>query len=69
MTYAEAKEKGYVPSDSTYQRGYISRKIDTMQQPVKTAGGNRKGQLYVLLPCYTSTQYCFRQYLWKEAEK
>lgn len=66
MTYREAIENGYTDADTKYQRGYVSRKANTMEQPVQTAGGSRKGQLYVLLPCFTSTQYCIRQYLQKE---
>ena len=29
------------------------------------AQGKRKGQLYVLRPCYNTSRYCFRQYLKK----
>lgn len=46
-----------------YQRGYVSRKVDIGEQPVYEAKGSRKGQLYILEPCYTSTKYCFRHYL------
>ena len=66
MTYREAIENGYTDADTKYQRGYVSRKANTKEQPVQEAGGSRKGQLYVLLPCFTSTQYCIRQYLRKE---
>lgn len=66
MTYKQALEQGYKPGAVMYQRGYISRKIDPMAQEVHTAGGNRRGQLYILLPCKTSTRYCFRQYLKRE---
>lgn len=65
MTYADAIKAGYKTADAKYQRGYISRLTDPGAQPVQTAGGNRKGQLYVLLPCYCSTQYCIRQYLYR----
>lgn len=61
--YQDAINSGYRPADATYQRGYISRRADPMQQPVHVAGGHRKGQLYVLLPTNKSTQYCIRQYL------
>lgn len=67
MTYEEAIKKGYTDADTKYQRGYISRKVNTMEQPVQEARGSRKGELYVLLPCFTSTQYCIRQYLRKDA--
>lgn len=65
MTYAAAIKAGYKAADTKYQRGYVSRLADPDVQPVQTAGGNRKGQLYVLLPCYCSTQYCIRQYLYR----
>ena len=63
MTYKQSISAGYKNADTKYQRGYISRKIDPDNQPVLTAKGNRRGQKYVLLPCYHSTQYCIRQYL------
>lgn len=62
-TYQDAINQGYHTADTTYQRGYISRKADPMQQPIRIAGGSRKGQLYILLPSAQSTQYCIRQYL------
>lgn len=65
MTYADAIKAGYRKADTKYQRGYISRRADPDAQPVQVAGGNRKGQLYVLLPCYYSTQYCISQYLYR----
>lgn len=65
MTYQDAISAGYKDADQKYQRGYISRKADQLSQEVHTAGGSRKGSLYVLLPCWTSTQYCIRQYLIK----
>ena len=63
MTYRDAIMAGYKAADTKFQRGYVSRLADPDAQPVQTAGGNRKGQLYVPLPCYCSTQYCVRQYL------
>lgn len=65
MTYKEAKLAGWKDADIKYQSGYVSRKTDPETRTVLTAKGNRKGQLYVLLPCYTSTRYCLRQYLTK----
>lgn len=65
MTYKEALEHGYKPGDIVLQRGYVSRKADPMTQEVHTAGGYRRGQLYVLLANKKSTRYCFRQYLVK----
>lgn len=67
MTYKEAKDAGYRLADAAYTRGYVSRKaynIDSAE--VYTAGGSRKGQLYILRPCFDSTRYCFRHYLVKE---
>ncbi len=65
MTYAEARNLGYRCGGSTYSRGYVSRRVDIMAQPVKRAGkrGPRSRQLYVELPCYTTTNYHIRQYL------
>lgn len=65
MTYLDAIKAGYKTADTKYQRGYVSRLAGPDAQPVRTAGGTRKGQLYVLLPCYCSTQYCIRQYLYR----
>ena len=62
-TYQDAINQGYHAADTAYQRGYISRRADPMQQPIHIAGGSRKGQLYILLPNAQSTQYCIRQYL------
>lgn len=68
MTYAEAIAAGYKPTEVTYQRGYVSRKTNVEEQIVMTAGGSKAGKLYVLLPNWFSTRYCFRQYLTKEEE-
>lgn len=64
-TYEEALAQGYTNSFTSLQRGYVSRKIDTDTAPVMVAGGNRKGMLYVVLPCWQSSQYSIRQYLTK----
>ena len=50
----------------TYQRGYVSRKTDIGNQIVHIAGGKRKGDPYILVPCFTSSRYCFRHYLTKK---
>ena len=63
MTYKQAIFAGYRDADTKYQRGYISRKVEKNNQTVYTAGGNRRGEKYILLPCYHSTKYCVRQYL------
>lgn len=62
-TYAEARKLGYKDADKQYQRGYISRKTNLFEQPVLIAGGKRKGQLYILVPCFRTTRYCMRMYL------
>lgn len=64
-TYQDAIAQGYEKADRTYQRGYISRKANPMTQPIHIAGGGRRGEQYVLLPNWRSTQYCIRQYLCK----
>lgn len=67
MTLNEMLDNGYhLNGGMAYQKGYVSRKIDIGEQQVHVAGGNRKGQYYVLEPCYHSTKYCFRHYLTKE---
>lgn len=63
MTVDDALHSGYQIGDSTYQRGYVSRKINVMQQPVQVAGGSRAGELYFDGPCYHSTRYHYRTYL------
>ena len=63
MTYEEALHKGYRLGDRMYTIGYLSRTIDVMSQPVKVAGGSRKGQLYVDVPAYQTSRYHMRQYL------
>lgn len=70
MNLKEAYENGYRLADCQYQNGYVSRKCDIdMIEPEKIrvyeAGGKRKGQLYVLRPCFNTSRYCFRQYLTK----
>lgn len=64
-TYEEAKTQGYSIAFLRYQRGYISRNTNIDKAPVMVAGGARKGMLYVLVPCWKSTQYCQRMYLTK----
>ena len=62
-TLSDALDQGYRIADQMYQRGYISRKTDIGAQPIKVAGGSRRGQLYIEAPCSTSTQYSYRIYL------
>lgn len=63
MTLKEAISDGYTLADQAYFRGYVSRKVEADNQPVKVAGGRRKGDLYVELPCFHSSTYSIRQYL------
>ena len=65
MTYKEAKEQGYKDIYQRYQRGYVSRKINTDDQPVLKSGRNGKGPEYVLLPAGRTTRFCVRQYIRK----
>lgn len=62
MTVKDLIKQGYHFSDVKLQRGYVSRKTDIGQSEVMQAGGSRKGQFYVLAPCFRSTRYCYRQY-------
>lgn len=64
-TYEEALAMGYHEADTTWQRGYVSRMKNKCNAEIKIAGGKRKGQLYILIPSDTSTQFCIRQYLTK----
>lgn len=66
MTFKQALEAGYKIGDWKYHRGYVSRKLTNLGElEVFVAGGNRRNELYVLLPCFSSTRYCYRQYLYK----
>ena len=66
MTVRELLNKGYSEGDTAYQRGYVSRRnFEPGNQEVYQAGGSRKGQYYYLAPCYHSTKYCVRCYLFK----
>lgn len=64
-TYGEATAMGYIDHDCAWQRGYVSRKTDINTQPIQVAGGNRNGQLYIDIPSWRSTRFCYRQYLRK----
>ena len=65
-TYGEALKQGWQKTHAAWQRGYVSRKIDVNNQPIKLAGGFRHGQFYVNLPSWGATQYCLRQYIAKD---
>ena len=66
MTYQDAINQGYTIYDKSYQSGYVSRKADLLKAVVHTAKGNRKGEQYILAPCWRSTRYCYRLYIRKE---
>lgn len=68
MTYKQAFEAGYINGETALFRGYVSRKINPEEQPVKTAGGRKKGRLYVELPFPGSSQYSIRQYLIRSSQ-
>ena len=53
---------GFEVNDAEWTQGYVSRKADPLEALAFVAGGSRKGQIFVEMPCYFSTKYCFRQY-------
>lgn len=63
LTLSQALATGYKKMDHAYFFGYVSRKVDTGAQPVKVAGGTRRGLFFVELPCWQSTAYSLRLYL------
>lgn len=63
MNLQEALAAGWVLAGSSWSRGYISRKVDPMKQPLHMAGGTRLGLFYVDLPAPKATRYHVRQYL------
>ena len=71
MTVREYMDKkcytNFEITDTTLERGYVSRKKDIEipyeDHVIYMAGGKRKGQLYIYLPCFYSSQYCHRAYL------
>ena len=62
-TLGEALRMGMMPGACAYEMGYVSRRINPGEQPVRIAGGSRIGQLYVLEPSWVTTRYCERMYL------
>lgn len=62
-TYGEAKAAGWIETDSTWTRGYVSRRSNIDDLTIHAAGGSRRGQFFVLIPSWRSTQYCIRQYI------
>ena len=64
MTFQEALAAGWTIDGSSWSRGYVSRKVDPMKQPLHMAGGTKLGLFYVDLPAPNkSTRYHVRQYL------
>lgn len=68
-TLRDALENGYRIDERVHVRGYLSRKINPLDQPVKIAGGSRKGRLFVESPRYDSSTYHYRFYLIKTLDK
>lgn len=65
----DAIEDGYKPYELRTQKGYCTRKHQTLDEiEVHFAEGNRKGEPYYLAPCFFSTRYCYRMYLKKEEQ-
>lgn len=71
MTVREYMDrKGYTEfyiDDIKLERGYVSRKKDIEiayeDHQIHIAGGRRKGEIFIYLPCYYSSQYCHRAYI------
>lgn len=63
MSFQEALASGWTLAGSSWSRGYVSRKVDPMRQPLHMAGGRWAGYFYVDLPTTRSTRYHVRQYL------
>lgn len=53
---------GFCFFDRTCARGYVSRKVDSLSQPVFLAGGRRKGEPFSPQPCFLSSCYSHRDY-------
>lgn len=68
MTLKQALESGYTLGDTRLHMGYVSRRVNPDEQPVMVAGGSRRGELYVELPNWKSTNYYIRQYLVRRKE-
>ena len=66
-TVADARGMGYNISGyaEAYQRGYVSRRANIDDRPIRVAGGARKGELYYTVASPISTQYCVRVYISK----
>jgi hypothetical protein len=65
MTVEEALANGWTLADTTWQRGYVSRRVDVRKQVLQRVPnvGKRARQYYFDVPSFTSTYYCRRQYI------
>ena len=63
MTYRDALDMGYKPVRRALERGYISRKVDIMNQPVLES--KRCGK-YIQAPLFDTSKYFARIYISKE---
>lgn len=63
--YGEAKKQGWIDSDSTLARGYVSARADPQKAPIYYSGdvGRRAGWYYVELHNPKSTQHLVRMYI------
>ena len=59
-TYGDALAAGWTRGREALTRCYISRKGDALQRPLAVT---KRGEVYVLLPNWRSTNYSLRQYL------
>ena len=62
-TLDDALKAGYVRADMRLHVGYAPRYADIGKTPVHIAGGKRKNEFYIMLPCDLSLKYYYRQYL------
>lgn len=65
MTYREALDMGYKPIRRALEHGYISRKVDIMNQPVLESKSCGK---YIQAPLFDTNHYFARIYISKEGE-
>lgn len=63
MTYRDALDMGYKPVRRSLERGYVSRKVDIMDQPVLES--KRCGK-YIQAPMFDTSRYFARIYISKE---
>lgn len=64
VTAAEMLAAGWMESDQSFERGYLSRRTKVENQPVLLAGrGTRNNMPYFLKPTWATNRFCVRQYL------